>query len=78
MRRRNSCAYDLGAEDEERFSSISQLAGYVISSILEPPKDDDSEPEESLTGSIAAKDPAASSLTKETASLRLLIDSVDS
>ena len=35
---------------------------YVISSVLEQPKDDDSEQDGSLTGSIAAKDPAASSL----------------
>ncbi len=30
MCQRNSCAYDLGAEDEERFST-----GYVISNVLE-------------------------------------------
>ncbi len=43
-------------------------AGYVISSILEPPLSDDSEQEGSLTGSIPAKDSAASSLIKGPAS----------
>ena len=38
------------------------MAGYVISCILEPPLSDDSEQEESLIWSIAAKDRAASSL----------------
>jgi hypothetical protein len=45
---------------ELKMRSDSPLAEYVISSVLEPPTDDDSEG--SLTGSIAAKDPAASSL----------------
>ncbi len=49
---------------ELKMRSDSQLAGYVISSVLEPKKDDDSEPEGSLTCSIATKDPAASSFTK--------------
>ena len=40
------------------------MASYVIPSILDPPMDDDSEPEGSLTGSIAAKGLAASSLAK--------------
>jgi hypothetical protein len=44
------------------------MAGYVIPSILEPPTDDDSESEGSLTGSIAAKDRAVSSLAKGPAS----------
>ncbi len=44
------------------------MASYVIPSILEPPMDDDLEPEGSLTGSIAAKDPAASKLAKGPAS----------
>jgi hypothetical protein len=47
---------------ELKMSNDPQLAGYVISSVLEPQKDDDSEPEGSLTGSITAKDSAASSL----------------
>ncbi len=44
------------------------MASYVIPRMLEPPTDDDSEPEGSLTGSIAAKDRAASSLAKGPAS----------
>ena len=68
---------------ELKMRSDPRLACYVISSVLEPPKDDDSEQEGSLTGSIAAKDPAASSLqvTKGPASKgrpRLLIAAVDS
>jgi hypothetical protein len=47
---------------ELKMRSDSRLAGYVISSVLEPPTDDDSEPEGSLTGSTVAKDRAASSL----------------
>ena len=47
---------------ELKMRSDSRLAGYVISSVLEPPTDDDSEPEGSLTGSTVAKDSAASSL----------------
>jgi hypothetical protein len=43
---------------ELKMKSDSRLAGYVILSILEQPKDDD-ELEGSLTWSIAAKDPAA-------------------
>ncbi len=42
--------------------SDSRLACYVISSVLVPLTDDDLESAGSLTGSIAAKDPAASSL----------------
>ncbi len=49
-------------------SSDSCMANYVIQSILEPPTDDDSEQEGSLTRSIAAKDRAASSLAKGPAS----------
>ena len=48
--------------------SESRFASFVIPSILEPPMDDDLEPEESLTGPIAAKDCAASSLAKGPAS----------
>ena len=48
--------------------SESRIASYVIPSILEPPRADDSEPEESLTGPIAAQDRAASSLAKGPAS----------
>jgi hypothetical protein len=48
--------------------SDSRLAGYVILSVLEQQSDDYSEPEGSLTGSIAAKDSAASSLGKGPAS----------
>ena len=48
--------------------SESRFASFVIPSILEPPMDDDLEPEESLTGPIAAKDRAASSLAKGPAS----------
>ena len=48
--------------------SESRFASFVIPSILEPPMADDSEPEESLTGPIIAKDRAASSLTKGPAS----------
>ena len=55
--------------------SESRIASYVIPSILEPPRADDSEPEESLTGPIAAQDRAASSLAKGP---RLLIAAVDS
>jgi hypothetical protein len=47
---------------ELKMRSDSRLACYVISSVLEPPTDDDSEPEGSLTGSTVAKDRAASSL----------------
>ncbi len=61
---------------ELKMRSDSRLAGYVISSALEPPTDDDSEPEGSLTGSIAVKDPAALSL--QVSRLRLLIAAVDS
>ncbi len=48
--------------------SESRMADCVIPSILEPPMDDDSEQEGGLTGSIAAKDRAASSLVKRPAS----------
>ena len=48
--------------------SESRFASFVIPSILEPPMDDDSEREESLTGPIAAEDRAASSLAKGPAS----------
>jgi hypothetical protein len=51
-----------------KMRSDSRLAGYVISSVLEPPKDNFSEQEGSLTGSITAKDSAASSLVKGPAS----------
>ena len=44
------------------------MASYVIPSILEPLTDDESEPEGSLTESIAAKDRAASSPAKGPAS----------
>ena len=49
--------------------SESSFARYVIPSILEPPRADDSEPEESLTGPITAKDRAASSLVRGPASM---------
>jgi hypothetical protein len=80
MRRRNSCAYYFGFS-ERKTRSDSRLAGNVISSVLEPPTDNDSEQEGSLPGSIAVKDPAASSLAKGPASRgrqRLLIAAVDS
>jgi hypothetical protein len=48
--------------------SDSRITSYVILSILEPPTDDDSEPEASLTRSIVAKNGAASSLAKGPAS----------
>ena len=48
--------------------SESRIASYVIPSILEPPRADDSEPEESLTGPIVAQDRAAWSLAKGPAS----------
>ena len=48
--------------------SESSIASYVIPSILEQQTDDESEQEGSLTGSIAAKDRAASSLVKGPAS----------
>ncbi len=51
--------------------SNSRLAGYVISSVLEPPTDDDSEPEgspQNQRGPIATKDRAALSLAKGPAS----------
>ena len=48
--------------------SESRFASFVITSILEPPMEDDSELEGSLTGPIAAKDRAASSLVKGPAS----------
>ena len=51
---------------ERKTRSDSLLAGYVILSVLEPPTDDDSEPEGSLTGSIAAKDPAVTSSNQGT------------
>ena len=48
--------------------SKSRFASFVITSIREPPMDYNSELEGSLTGSIAAKDHAASSLAKGPAS----------
>ena len=48
--------------------SESRFASFVIPSILEPPMEDDSEQEGSLTGPIAAKDRAASPLVKGHAS----------
>ena len=48
--------------------SESRFASFVIPSILEPPMEDDSEPEVSSTGPIVAKDSAASSLAKGPAS----------
>ena len=48
--------------------SESRIASYVIPSILEPPRADDSEPEESLTDPVVAQDRAASSLAKGPAS----------
>ena len=48
--------------------SESHFASFVIPSILEPPMEDDSEPEGGLTGPIVAKDRAASSLAKGPAS----------
>ena len=55
---------------KRQMRSESRFASYVIPSILEPPRADDSEPEESLTGPImiAAQDRAASSLAKGPAS----------
>ena len=49
---------------ERMTRSNPRLACYVISSVTEPPTDDDLGPEESLTGPIAAKDRSASSLAK--------------
>ena len=48
--------------------SESLFASFVNPRILEPPIQDDSEPEGSLTGPIVAKDRAASSLAKGPAS----------
>ena len=48
--------------------SESRFASFVIPSILEPPMEDDSDLEGSLTGPIVAKDRAASSLAKGPAS----------
>ena len=48
--------------------SESRFDSFVIPSILEPPMEDDSEPEGSLTGPMVAKDRAASSLAKGPAS----------
>ena len=53
---------------ERKTRSDSRLADYVISSVFEPPTDEDLGPEESITGPIAAKDRAASSLAKGSAS----------
>ena len=49
-----------GPPPKQQTRSESRMSSFVIPSILEPPMDDDSEPEGSLTGSIAAKDRAAS------------------